>query len=525
LLAQPRQRGLALEQRAVRRTVGVHLQQQRIAQRRVVRPRIVQRGEAIRVVGVAGRSALDQRAFATQRVVDAGRRQQTLHVALGLLVALAHRERPGGRQQQTRSPIDFGSGQPVQPIEHLADVAVGHHRFVEAAFGQVVGEVGLPGGQRVPCGVADPAQLGQTLGGARVQLRLLVRRQLGEAVPQLVARQRVHAQPVTGFADREHRGVARQPGQPLARRSPRYQPLAQVGMQVVEDRDARQEGHVGRVEVGQQQFDERIAQRSDMRRQQRHRGVRVAARAHGRQRELQPERPAFGQLVQSGRGVAVDAVAEARARQLERLVEPEAQLRRADDGAVAIGEQVIDLEAMVGARGHHHAQVRRCIAQQIAQRLERRGWQALGLVDDQHDVEGRLRHLGQPGGDAFEAGRRRRFDQRVAEGRAPGAGAHRQGQALHEARHVVLRLRGEPRHHGAARQMLTPPLRQQRCLAEAGPCLHHDHRKVAQLRVVGLQARPCHLMARHARRRDAQQQVVGGCARRTGSGGGGHGLC
>ena len=118
-----------------------------------------------------------------------------------------------------------------------------------------------------------------------------------------------------------------------------------------------------------------------------------------------------------------------------------------------------------------------------------------------------LRHLGQPDRDALEAAGARRLEQRVAEGRPAGADAHRQRQALHEALRVVLRLAPTARRRRAVRQVLAPPLRQQRGLAEAGRRLHEDHRVVAQLRLVGLQPRPRDLVARHARRRDLQQQV------------------
>jgi hypothetical protein len=59
--------------------------------------------------------------------------------------------------------------------------------------------------------------------------------------------------------------------------------------------------------------------------------------------------------------------------------------------------------------------------------------------------------------------------------------------------------------------VVAPPLRQQRRLAEARRGLHQDDGKVAQLFVVGLQSRAHHLMARHTRWRDTQEQVVG-CA-------------
>ena len=90
---------------------------------------------------------------------------------------------------------------------------------------------------------------------------------------------------------------------------------------------------VGRIQIGQQQVDELVAQRAALRRHHRDLGLRVAAGGHHRQRELQAQRPALGQFVQARGGVAVDAGAEARAHQLDRLVELEAQLRRADDGA------------------------------------------------------------------------------------------------------------------------------------------------------------------------------------------------
>ena len=68
-----------------------------------------------------------------------------------------------------------------------------------------------------------------------------------------------------------------------------------------------------RVEVGQQQLDELVAQGAAALGHPQDLGLRVAARGHHRQRQLQPERPALGQLVQACRGVAIDPRAEARA--------------------------------------------------------------------------------------------------------------------------------------------------------------------------------------------------------------------
>ncbi len=53
----------------------MHLQQQRIVQRRTLGPGVVQRGETVGIVGEHRRAAEDQRAFALQRGVDRRLRQ------------------------------------------------------------------------------------------------------------------------------------------------------------------------------------------------------------------------------------------------------------------------------------------------------------------------------------------------------------------------------------------------------------------------------------------------------------------
>ncbi len=195
--------------------------------------------------------------------------------------------------------------------------------------------------------------------------------------------------------------------------------------------------------------------------------------------------------------------------QLDRLVEAEAKLDRADARRAAIGDQVVDLEVAVGARRDHRAQVRRRVAQQVRQRIAGRRRQPIGLVDDQDDVERRLRDFGEPDRHPLEPGRRRGLEQRVAEGGAAGGGADRHRQALHETRWVVVRLRRHPGHHPALRQVLAPPLGEQRRLAVARRRLHQDHRVAAQAFVVGPETWPGDLVAWHARRRDLQQEVIG----------------
>ena len=172
-------------------------------------------------------------------------------------------------------------------------------------------------------------------------------------------------------------------------------------------------------------------------------------------------------------------------------------------------------EVAVGAGGHHHAQVGRRIAQHVGQGLDRLGRQALGLVDEQHHVEGRLRHLGQPDRERFQARRRPRIEQGVAEARARRPDVRTaSASACDQTLRGVLRLRQDPGDDRAVRQMFAPPLRQQRGLAEAGRGLHEDQRVIAQALAARQQARTDHQMALHARRRDLEQQVV----RRRGTG-------
>ena len=133
-----------------------------------------------------------------------------------------------------------------------------------------------------------------------------------------------------------------------------------------------------------------------------------------------------------------------------------------------------------------------------------------------------MRDLGEPDRHPFQAGRRRRLEQGMGERRTAGRGTNRQRQDLDEARHVVARLRRQPRHDPALSEVLASPLGEQRGLAVAGRRLHQDDRVIAQALVVGLQARTGDLVPRHARRRDLQQKVVGDASE--GGGAIGHGI-
>jgi hypothetical protein len=57
--------------------------------------------------------------------------------------------------------------------------------------------------------------------------------------------------------------------------------------------------------------------------------------------------------------------------------------------------------------------------------------------------------------------------------------------------------------------MLAPPLREERGLAVARGGLHHDDGAVAERVAAGLQALARQLVARHPRRRDLEEEIVG----------------
>ncbi len=350
---------------------------------------------------------------------------------------------------------------------------------------------------------------GQPIRGTGVQPGLLCSGQQGKSLAQHVAREGVQAQPFAALGADQHRRIAGHARQALGCVVRRHQRTAQVGMQVVEDGDAGEEGDVGRIQVGQQQRDEVLAQHMALCRRRRRGDTHVAGAADGRQRELQAQGPAFGQLVQARGVVVVDAVAEVLVHDFERLFEAKAQHRLRHHRALPVGDEVVDAQVTVGARGHHHAQVGRCIAQHVGQRVDRFARQRSASSTNSTMLRAVCATSASQTVNASRPAAGSRVEQRVAEARACGRRAHRQRERAHQPLRAVLRLRQHPGDDGAVRQMFAPPLRQQRGLAEAGRGLHEDERAIAQAVAAGHQARTDHQVALQARRRDLEQQVVG----------------
>ena len=178
---------------------------------------------------------------------------------------------------------------------------------------------------------------------------------------------------------------------------------------------------------------------------------------------------------------------QARAHELDRLRERKAQRRHTDPHASSVGDEIRRVDVQLVPRGDDDAQVRRLVVQQVREdTAHRRGREALGVVDDQHDVQGGLHDLGEPGGGALQLVRgRRAVEQRLREGGPSASHPHRVHEALHEPPRVVGRVRRQPGDDRAAREMLAPPLGEERGLAEARGRLDDDQRAVAELRVAG----------------------------------------
>ena len=308
-------------------------------------------------------------------------------------------------------------------------------------------------GERVPRGILEQSVRGEPLGGTAVELRLFVGGKPGCTGAKDTGRQRVHAQPLAAFPGDQDRRLARETGESLRCVGEAGQRAAQVRMHVVEQSDAGEEGGVVRIEVGQQHADEVVVQVAGPGRDGVHGAARIAAARNRGHRELQAERPAFGQLVQPCSRVGVDAGAEARAHQRDRLVDPEAQLLGADRRALAIAHQVRDAEFDVAAGRHHDAQVRRRVVQEVGERFARRRRQPLRGIDDEHHVERGLRDLGEPRRDAVESHRARRLRAacgrtwagRIRRGRrapVPAAGAAGRPRPAPSARRRPRRARG-----------------------------------------------------------------------------------
>ena len=331
------------------------LQQQRIGQRRDSAQGSCSSAKRSGSSAKTARAAQDQRAFAAQRGVDAGAARGCGSTKrLGLVVALAQRQRPGRGEQQPRPPVELRrrAVAPASRAPRPGGRASSAIRTGCARRGRRRPRAGRrrARGARRPRAARAPA----SHSAARAcSAACSLGRQRGEA-RAAARRARAHACAASRRPRRRRRPACRAPAAPAARRRRASRRRART------DRDAG--GRGSRCASGRRRRRDRgwpaagrRSGRAARRLRRRHRrDVAPAGRrraAIDRQRELQAERPAFGQLVQARRGVAVDARAEA-LRAPARCVS--SSRKRSSVGpthdALAVGDQVVDARGRQSAR-------------------------------------------------------------------------------------------------------------------------------------------------------------------------------
>ena len=240
----------------------------------------------------------------------------------------------------------------------------------------------------MPCRGLQKTLIGQPGRGARVGLQALLCGPGAKVLAQCVAHHGVHAAPHAAFGADENRRFQAELRQPVGSFRVGGHDAAQIGMQVIQDGQPHQKIPVFLRQVGQQQRDQLPLQTAAQQGHARHARAGIATAQHNAQRQLQPQCPALCQGMQAGRDAAVKTCTGTRLHQLQGFVQVKAHQCRVDDRALAVGNQVIQLDAPVGPRRNHGAQVGGGLPQQVEQRVARLGRQLFGLIDDQDHVQG-----------------------------------------------------------------------------------------------------------------------------------------
>ncbi|VWD20670.1 hypothetical protein BLA39750_03897 [Burkholderia lata] len=510
VLEAARLRRLADDDRARRQPVRVHLREPGRRRRREVGPRFEQLDEMVDFVGVIRGRAEDQRAFVAHRRRGAGIREDARDLAPRLDMALAERQRPGHRDAQRRTLVEFRIGQQREPVEHVVDAAL-LDRIFEATLRERIRDLELAGRIRVAGGFLGHPVRVEPGGRTRMQRAALGIRARGQAVAQRVAHERMQPAPVRIVRRNEQRRVACEPRETVGRVRVVEQRGAQRRMQAIGDARAGQErGVLGR-QVREQQLDQPVARAVHAGGERVDRLARIGRARHRGHRELQPERPAVDAFEQPRARVGVDPLRKACADQRDRLVEREAQPVGARERALPAGEQVAGHVVEPAPRGDDDMQVLRRVVQHVGQRVEAGRRQPLRIVDDQQRIDRQLRDLGQPRGHAFQRARRvGRADRDQAPEAGPrAAGPHRLHEPLQQPRRIVALVGRQPDDRTAEREGFAAPLREQRRLAVTGRRLHERDRPAVESGRGEAQPRAGQQLRRHARRGRLQDQFGG----------------
>ncbi|MCY1525049.1 hypothetical protein D9M68_600150 [compost metagenome] len=166
------------------------------------------------------------------------------------------------------------------------------------------------------------------------------------------------------------------------------------------------------------------------------------------------------------------------------LLDAETQGIGRDADIQSARQQIRHLQLQTTARSHDHAQVGRCVVQEIGQRITGGGFgQRIGLIEDQHGFHAEVGDFRQPIGQAVEPvpGRGHRPPGVHRKRLPPAAQRHGGGQAMDEAAAIVMGIEGQPGDHRTAGEKFAAPLRQQQGLAETGRSVHRNGQAVSQI--------------------------------------------
>ncbi len=292
--------------------------------------------------------------------------------------------------------------QAADPVASLGQTALA--RDVEQALRRIRGcQRIVAGGQRMPRGVLQLAVVGEPGGRPFVIHTAFFRRQLVELPEQEIACHRVQAQPVATLALGHQRRLA---GEPLQVRgclgTPRHG-LADLRVDHFEYGDADQERGLVRRQSRQQRLEEIPVNVAAPGAQLADHFMQVDGPLDGCRRQLQSERPAFGDLMQAHRVVECDPLPEPGAQHLERFVEAQAQVTGIELGHPPGRQQVGQLQLERTTRADQELQVRRRVVEQVSQQLPHRVLRhAMRVIEDDHRGRRKLGNRGEQRGQRIE---------------------------------------------------------------------------------------------------------------------------
>ena len=119
-------------------------------------------------------------------------------------------EHPGRRQPKARSPLQLCFRQPLEPVEHGAQMPL-LYCVVQPTVGQFIGLLMLSCRKRMMGRLLQHPLTGKPLHSARMERGLPIGIERRETLTQRVAHERVQPAPRTVLGGDEHRGLLHEP--------------------------------------------------------------------------------------------------------------------------------------------------------------------------------------------------------------------------------------------------------------------------------------------------------------------------